>query len=65
MSHDYVKGARASAVIYSLSETAKLNNLKPYHYFKYLLTELPKECFEGMGRWTSSGCLFSADRSGA
>lgn len=27
---------------YSLAETAKANNLKPYDYFKYLLTEIPK-----------------------
>ena len=36
------KGARASAVLYSVSETAKANNLKPYQYFKHLLTELPE-----------------------
>lgn len=42
MFHYSVKGAQASAVIYSLSETAKLNNLRPYYYFKHLLTELPK-----------------------
>ena len=42
MFHDSVKGAQASTVIYSLSETAKLNNLRPYYYFKHLLTELPK-----------------------
>lgn len=46
MFHDSIKGAQASAVIYSISETAKLNNLRPYHYFKYLLTELPKLCDE-------------------
>uniref|UniRef100_UPI001F2017D5 transposase domain-containing protein n=1 Tax=Enterocloster aldenensis TaxID=358742 RepID=UPI001F2017D5 len=28
------------------SETAKLNNLRPYYYFKHLLTELPKLCDE-------------------
>ena len=37
-----VKGAQASAVVYSISETAKLNHLNPYFYFDYLLTELPK-----------------------
>ena len=42
MFHDSVKGAQTSAVIYSLSEPAKLNNLRPYYYFKHLLTELPK-----------------------
>lgn len=41
MFHDSVMGAQASAVIYRLSETAKLNNLRPYYYFKHLLTELP------------------------
>ena len=46
MFHDSVKGARASAIIYSISETAKLNNLRPYYYFNYLLTELPRLCDE-------------------
>ena len=39
---DSVKGAQASAVIYSIVETAKANNLKPYEYVKFLLTEVPK-----------------------
>ena len=39
---DTVSGAKASAVIYSLVETAKANGLNPYYYFEYLLTELPK-----------------------
>lgn len=46
MFHNTVNGAQASAVIYSISETAKLNNLRPYYYFKHLLTELPKLCDE-------------------
>ena len=46
MFHDSVRGAQASAVIYSLSETAKLNNLRPYYYFKHLLKELPNLCDE-------------------
>lgn len=46
MFHDSIMGARASAIIYSISETAKLNNLRPYYYFKHLLTELPKLCDE-------------------
>ena len=37
-----VKGANASAVCYSLAESAKANGLKPYYYFVHLLTELPK-----------------------
>lgn len=35
------RGARASAIAYSLAESAKANNLKPYPYFKHLLSELP------------------------
>ena len=38
---DTVYGAEASAMIYSIAETAKANGLKPYEYFKYLLEELP------------------------
>lgn len=39
---DTIAGAQASAVIYSIAETAKANNLKPYKYFEYLLEEIPK-----------------------
>ena len=39
---DTINGARASAVLYSIVETAKANDLKPYNYFKHLLTEIPK-----------------------
>ena len=39
---DTINGAKASAVIYSIAETAKANNLKLYNYFEYLLTEIPK-----------------------
>ncbi len=46
MFHNTAKGASASAMVYSISETAKLNNLRPYYYFKYILTELPKLCDE-------------------
>lgn len=46
MFHNTTRGANASAMIYSIAETAKLNNLRPYYYFKYLLTELPKRCDE-------------------
>lgn len=39
---DTIAGAEASAIIYSIAETAKANHLKPYNYFEYLLTEIPK-----------------------
>ena len=35
------QGANASCVIYSIVETAKLNNLIPYEYMKYLLEQMP------------------------
>lgn len=43
---DTINGAQASAVLYSLVETAKANNLKCYEYFKFLLTEIPKHMDE-------------------
>lgn len=38
---DTLKGAEARAIIYSIVETAKANNLRLYDYLKYLLEELP------------------------
>ncbi|MCE5343274.1 MAG: IS66 family transposase, partial [Eubacteriales bacterium] len=35
------KGATASALIYSIIETAKENNLKPYEYLKYVFETAP------------------------
>ena len=35
------RGARASAVIYSLVETAKENGLNPYSYLNYLFVKRP------------------------
>lgn len=48
MFHNTANSAKASAMVYSISETAKLNELRPYYYFKYILTELPK-CFDEKG----------------
>lgn len=39
---DTIHGAKASAIIYSIVETAKANNLKPYEYVEHILTELPE-----------------------
>lgn len=39
---DTLHGASSSAIIYSIAETAKANRLKPYEYFEFLLTEIPK-----------------------
>lgn len=35
------RGAHSSAIIYSLVESAKINNLDPYKYLRYLFTFLP------------------------
>jgi len=37
-----VPGAKASANLYSLIETAKANELEPYQYLCHIFTELPK-----------------------
>ena len=39
---DTIAGAKASAIIYSIAETAKANNLYPFRYFELLLTEIPR-----------------------
>lgn len=39
---DSVAGAEASAMIYSILQTARGNGLDPYAYLRHLLTELPK-----------------------
>ena len=36
-----VRGAQASAIIYSITETARVNDLNVYYYIKYLLSGLP------------------------
>lgn len=33
-----------STIVYTISETAKQNSLRPYYYSRYILTELPKRC---------------------
>jgi transposase len=35
------EGAEASALLYSLIETAKANNLEPYAYLRYIFDKLP------------------------
>lgn len=43
---DTINGAKASAIVYSIAETGKANNLKLYNYFKYILEEIPKHMDE-------------------
>ena len=37
---DSIDGAKSSAIIYSITETAKASNLNPFRYLEYLLTAL-------------------------
>ena len=53
------RGTKVSAVIYSLVETAKANNLRTYEYLELLLTEIPNhlddknfDYFENLMPWS-------------
>ncbi len=37
----FYEGTRGSAIMYSVVETAKENNLSPYHSLRYLFETLP------------------------
>ena len=39
---DTIHGAEASAIAYSIAETAKENNLRPYEYFEHLFEVIPQ-----------------------
>lgn len=39
---DSVAGAKATANLYSVIETAKANGIEPYRYLRHVFTELPK-----------------------
>lgn len=58
---DTINGAKSSAIIYSIAETAKANNLKPYEYFEFLLENIPEHMddknrsfLEDLLPWSSS-----------
>jgi hypothetical protein len=52
---DTVSGAKASASLYSLVQTARANEIEPYAYLRRILAELPKaqtvEDFEPLLPW--------------
>lgn len=54
-------GARASANLYSLIETAKANGIEPYAYLKVIFTDLPKaqsvEDIDALLPWNSKDNL--------
>jgi transposase len=41
-----MKDASSSATVFSIVETAKANNLRPYEYIKFLLENISKIDFE-------------------
>ena len=51
------KGARASAIMYSIIETAKENGLNPYAYLMFLLKTLPKRTTENLDGFLPDGIL--------
>ena len=54
------RGAKASADLYSLIETAKANGLEPYSYLKWLfekLPETPAENISELAPWNAGDCL--------
>lgn len=42
---DTPKGAEATAILYTLVESAKINQLNVYEYLKHILSELPNKNF--------------------
>ena len=58
---DTINGAKASAIIYSIAETAKANNLKPYDYFEYLLSEIPNHMDEKINSFLEDLLPWSAN----
>tara|TARA_Y100000589_G_scaffold272868_1_gene266111 strand:- start:11 stop:472 length:462 start_codon:yes stop_codon:yes gene_type:complete len=64
---DTPRGARASAVFYSLIETAKLHGLEPYDYLCSLLTALPYaetvEQLEALLPWNMKASLAAEKNS--
>jgi len=66
---DTVPGARASATLYSLVETAKANGLEPHAYLSAVFTRLPHlttvEEYEALLPWNLKATLASSSRRGS
>jgi transposase len=54
---DTPRGAHASATLYSLTESAKINGLEPYRYFRHLFTHLPNATNENKLKALLPYCL--------
>jgi hypothetical protein len=51
------KGAKASSVIYSIIRTAKINNLKPFEYLKYIFEVMPNispDLYDSLLPWSET-----------
>lgn len=53
---DTILGAEVNAAMYSIVETAKVNQVNPYEYIKYLLEKMP-ELLDDEGNVTDPECL--------
>ena len=62
------EGADASALLYSLIETAKANGLEPYGYLRHIFEKLPLaktlEDYEALLPWNCARTYSSAARKG-
>lgn len=55
------QGAQASAIAYSLLETAKENGLNPYEYLCFLFSELPNRTEPAIEAYLPGGSLVPKD----
>ncbi|MFD2310727.1 transposase domain-containing protein, partial [Microbulbifer halophilus] len=66
---DTPKGAKASAALYSLIETAKANDLEPYDYLQRVYAELPQantvEAIEALLPWNAREEVLAEKRAQA
>ena len=65
---DTPKGADASALVYTMVETAKANGVNPYHYLAFLLEKFPSsrmsdEELESLAPWNEAVKAEMAERS--
>ncbi|MFC4876721.1 IS66 family transposase [Microbulbifer halophilus] len=64
---DTTNGAKASAALYSLIETAKANDLEPYDYLRRVYAELPQantvEAIEALLPWNAKEALLAEKRA--
>lgn len=65
---DTPNGANASALVYSMVETAKANGVNPYHYVSFLLEKFPSSLMnddelEALAPWNEAVKVELANRA--